>query len=97
MWTTLPREPHAFSIQVFDTDDNRALGKDNVIGLEPTAHHVIDISSLDSGDYVLKMIVYNFDTGISVSGTAARSGLNFTRELEFARIVSRVRLVRRQL
>ena len=82
LWTRLPADAHAVSIQFIDAAGARVGGEDFVIGLEPLAHYRIDTSSLTSGDYQVKMILYDYDSGASVSGTAALSQARFDRALE---------------
>ena len=86
LWTRLPAESHAFSVQAFDRDGAKVAGADFTIGLEPLAHRRIDTSSWTRGDYDLKLILYNYESGVSVPGTAIRSGLQFERELDIGRI-----------
>ncbi|MCY3833874.1 MAG: hypothetical protein OXG85_12735 [Chloroflexi bacterium] len=81
LWTRLPVEPHAVSFQLFDADGAKAMGKDFVIGQEPLARYRIDASSLPPGDYQVKMIVYNYETGASVAGALSAGGASFEREL----------------
>ncbi len=89
LWKRLPEDSHSVSIQFFDSDGNKALGQDFVIGLEPVAHHRIEMSALQPGDYQVKMIVYNFETRISVPGTVIGSDSRFERVLEFEQITVR--------
>ena len=86
LWNTLPRDTHSVSIQFFDADGNKAYGQDFVIGHDPLARHRLTVSSLAPGEYVAKLIVYNYDTGVSVPGTVTSSQTRFDRELEIARI-----------
>ena len=86
LWKRLPQDSHSFSIQFFDADGNKALGQDFVIGLEPLAHHRINMSALEPGDYQVKLIVYNFETRVSVPGTVISADAHFDRELEIMRL-----------
>ena len=86
LWKRLPQDSHSVSIQFFDNDGNKALGQDFVIGLEPLAHHRIDMSALEPGDYQVKLIVYNFETRVSVPGTVISADAHFDRELEIMRL-----------
>ena len=85
-WSSLPNDPHAVSLQVFDAAGAKVLGRDSVIGVKPLARHGVDISSLAPGDYRVKLIVYNYHTGRSVAGEASETGERFERELEIAAI-----------
>ena len=86
LWSDLPDGSYAFSIQLFDAGGAKALGHDFVIADKPLAHQHIDLSALLPGDYVAKLIVYNYDTGTSVPGTVISSGTRFDRALEIGRI-----------
>ena len=85
-WTNLPRDAHAVSIQVFDPSGAKVAGSDFVIHHVTLAHHRLNLSSLERGDYLVKLILYNFETGISVPGTVTRAQTRFERELEIGRI-----------
>ncbi len=76
---------HAYSVQVFDAAGGKARQADYVIGHQPLAHHRLDLSGLSPGDYAAQLIVYDFDTGASVSGIVAGSGKAIERQLELAR------------
>ena len=86
VWSRLPSDNHGASIQIFDKDNVKVLGDDFVISHAPLAYHRIDLSSLPSGEYVAKMILYNFETRVSVPGTVTSSDTRFKREFEFARL-----------
>ena len=86
LWKRLPTESHSLSIQFFDGAGSKLHGQDFVIGREPLAHHRVDLSSLPLGEYSAKLIVYNFDTGRSVSGSLLHSQTRFDRELEFTAV-----------
>lgn len=84
LWKRLPADAHAVSIQFLDAAGARAGGEDFVIGLEPVAHYRIDTSSLTAGDYQVKMILYDYDSGASVAGKVNVSQARFDRALEIA-------------
>ena len=86
MWSNLPDEPHSVSLQIFDAAGAKVLGHDSTIGHTSLAQHRMDISSLPPGNYVVKLIVYHFDTRVSVPGTVIGTGTKFDRELEIATI-----------
>ena len=88
LWTRLPADAHAVSIQFIDADGARAGGEDFVIGQEPLAHYRIDTSSLTAGDYQVKMIVYDYDSGASLSGTVTSSQARFDRALEITNMTA---------
>ena len=84
MWSNLPSEPHSISLQIFNAEGAKVLGQDETVGHATLARHRVDISSLPPGDYALKLIVYNFNTRVSVPGTVIGTGARFERELEIA-------------
>ncbi|MCY3833875.1 MAG: glycosyltransferase family 39 protein [Chloroflexi bacterium] len=81
-WTDKPSEAHAVSIQIFDAEDNKVAGKDFTVGVEPLARYQVDLSTLEDGDYIAKLIVYNYETRASVAGLIAKTQTRFERELE---------------
>ena len=86
LWRNLPYHRHSYSIQLFDTDGNKAYGQDFVIRNDPLARRRLEHLSLAPGEYVAKLIVYNYDTGVSIPGTVTSSQSHLDRELEIARI-----------
>ena len=72
-WGALPMPKHAFSVQFFDGSGNKARNQDFVIGDESLAHYRLDISSLPPGNYAVKLIVYDFETRVSVPGNGDRN------------------------
>ena len=87
MWSNLPSEPHSVSLQILEASGAKILGQDSTIGDASLARHRIDISPLPPGNYLVKLIVYNFNTGHSVSGKVSETSVRFDRELEIAKIV----------
>ena len=85
-WTSRPDEAHALSLQIFDAEDNKVAGADFTIGVEPLAKYRVDLSTLESGDYIAKLIVYNFETRASVPGTVTSAETRFDRELAIGAI-----------
>ena len=69
----------------FDERGIKAYQKDFVIGSDPLRMHNIDIATLQSGHYSVRLIVYDFDTKQSQPGTVLSTGQGFQRELEIAR------------
>ena len=86
LWWTVPEiERHAYSIQLFDTKGERLRQLDEVIDNEPLSRQQIDISTLTPGDYLVKLIVYDYVTKQSQPGTILGNQETFRRELEIAR------------
>ena len=86
MWNSLPSAPHSMSLQTFDAAGAKVLGQDTTIGYTTLTRQQIDVSSLPPGDYVVKLIVYDYNTGQIASGTALKDGARFERRLEIATI-----------
>ena len=86
IWTQLPTSAHAFSVQFFDEAGDRAHNQDFVFHRDALGRYEIDLFSLPPGDYSARLIVYNYDSGASVSGVVLGSQTRFERELEFRRI-----------
>ena len=86
LWERLPRKLHSVSLQVFDEADTKIKGFDRTIPNEPVIDLRLDLSYLGPGDYIAKLIVYDYETGVSVSGTVTSSDTRFDRELEIARL-----------
>ncbi len=86
LWQNLPSESHAISIQFFSEDGDKVQGRDYVISLGSLTERRIDLSALAPGDYIVKMILYDYATQASVPGTALGSNTDFERELEIARV-----------
>ncbi len=85
-WTNTSADKNAFSLQFFDQDGNKALQYDNVIYRDLLSTHEIDTSSLPQGAYSIQLIVYDFETQVSIGGTLSASGQRFEREHEIANI-----------
>ena len=85
-WSSLPDEVYSVSVQVFDASGETVLGQDSVIGHVTLARHRVDVSALPPGDYGVKLIMYNFESGAVVSGTESRNGARFDRALEVGTI-----------
>ncbi len=85
-WTNTTRDNYAYSIQFFDEDGQKPLQDDKVIYRDLLAVHDIDASSLSAGVYSIQLIVYDFETQVSIGGTLSDGGQRFDRELEIAKI-----------
>ena len=85
-WTDIRASDSAFSLQLFDEDGNKVVQYDNVIYDELLTAHELDISALRPGVYSVQLIVYDFASRVSHSGTVIESGERFERALEVARI-----------
>ncbi|MCY3781280.1 MAG: hypothetical protein OXG78_13285 [Chloroflexi bacterium] len=86
LWKRLPPSAHAFSVQLFDAAGNKAYNQDFVFHHDTLGDYEIDLSTLTPGTYDVKLIVYNYDTGVSLPGTVLSSRTRFDRELEVTRI-----------
>ena len=86
LWSHLPEENYSISVQFFDADYKKVYNQDFIIGLEPIAYHRVDLTGLEPGDYQVKLIVYNFETSVSVPGELISSGTRFERELHLTEL-----------
>ena len=80
-----PVRGFAYSIQVYDGNENRVLQLDDVIRNEPLSRHELDVSDLPPGQYRADLILYHSDSGKSEPGWVLATGQSFRRELEIAR------------
>ncbi|MCY3831500.1 MAG: hypothetical protein OXG85_00710 [Chloroflexi bacterium] len=85
-WSVLPSDPHSVSLQVFDAAGVKVASQDATIGIASLARQRLDVSALPPGEYRVKLIVYNFETGRSVPGALSLESTRFERELEIATI-----------
>ena len=88
LWREFAEDLHSFSLQLVNADGERALGQDQAIYNDVLAQHRIDASALPAGDYQAKLIVYNYETGKSVSGFRMQAGAHteFRREVDIGTI-----------
>ncbi len=86
LWRSFPEDSHSFSLQLLDAAGERPLGYDQIIHDDPLVHHRIDVAALPAGDYQAKLIVYNFETGKSVSGVIADTDAPFQREVDIGMV-----------
>ena len=84
LWTQLPEANHSASIQLFDADGSKAFNSDFVLPDELITYQRVDISTVAPGEYQVKLIVYNYETGASVPGEVISSETRFERELTLA-------------
>ena len=85
-WTRSATKHYSFSIQLFDEEGQRALQRDSVIQSELLTSVEIETAQLPQGLYVVKLIVYEFDTGKSQPGTVQATMQRFEREFDLAKI-----------
>ncbi len=81
-WTDKIFNQYAFSLQIFDQQGNKQQQLDDVIGGGPTYSYLMDISTFTAGDYVVKLILYDFLTQESQSGNILAQQQRFDREVE---------------
>ncbi len=85
-WTNTIANRFAFSLQLFDEDGGRAAQLDDVIGGDALYHRSLEIADLPAGDYRAMLVVYDFESLESQSGTVVADKMQFDRELEIGRI-----------
>ncbi len=84
-WDEIHPSEFSYSLQAFDQEANKVLSEDAVIWREPFDARSLDISALPVGDYTLKLIVYDYETGLSQPGLVVGADQRFEREVEIAR------------
>ena len=72
------------SLQVFDDQSNRVDQLDAVISREPIDVFSFDVASLPAGEYVVKLIVYDFASKTSYSGEIVNGKQRFERAVQIA-------------
>ncbi len=85
-WTRLPEDAHGVSIQLFDQAGMKLAGSDFTIRHDSLSSHRLDLSTLDPGDYTVKLILYHYETRASVAGVALNAQARFERELEIGSV-----------
>lgn len=80
-WTNTIANKYAISVQVFDAQDKKVAQLDDVVGGDPVHAYRLDVSGLSAGDYAVKLILYDFETGNGQSGTIVASGQPFERSV----------------
>ena len=82
LWNTLPTVSHGASIQLFDAAGEKSAGGDFTIRHHSLSTHRLDLSTLEPGEYSVKLILYNFETRASVGGALISGGSRVERALE---------------
>lgn len=85
-WNRLPSGKHSVSLQFFSAEDEKVYNQDFVLRRESLQHHRIDLADLPLGDYQVKAVVYNYETGASVAGALRDSDAPFERALDIAQL-----------
>ena len=84
-WRQTIGKDYSLSLQVFDAEGNKALWLDAVISGEPLDQFSFDVSELAGGEYVVKLIVYDFAAKASQSGLVLARQQRFNRDIELLR------------
>ena len=85
-WTIGAKDAYSFSLQFFAEDGRKALQFDHLIRGELLSDYTLDAAPLGEGKYSVQMIVYDYETRVSQSGTLVETGAAFERALELSRI-----------
>lgn len=80
-WHRSINKQYSYSLQVFDSAGDKAAQVDSVIANDPLDISRLDLADRPAGDYVVKLIVYDFATLASQAGAVLADGLRFDREL----------------
>ncbi len=86
LWEQLPANKHSVSIQFIDAGGSKVYNQDFVVRDQAIARHRIDIGPLGTGNYQVNMILYDFETGVSVPGAALSDNTRFEREFLINRL-----------
>ncbi len=84
-WGRTIGKKYSLSLQVFDGENSKARQLDAVISGEPLDRFAFDIADLATGEYAVKLIVYDFDTKASQSGIVVAGQRQFDRDIELMR------------
>ena len=83
-WSNFPPERHSVALQVFNSAGTKVHGQDATIRNRSLARQKLDISTLEPGEYVVYLIVYNYVTRVDEPGVRSGDGFRFERMLEIA-------------
>ena len=81
-WLKPAEDQYSYSLQVIDALGDKAAQLDRVMGDEPIEVVSLDLSGLPAGEYDVDFVVYEFESGESVSGVLASSGRRFDRTVK---------------
>ena len=82
-WSRTKHGIYSYSLQVFDQAGAKTGPQtDGVIDGSGLYNVILNLSSLTAGEYVLKLIVYNYDSLQSQPGTVVGPGHQFQRDVE---------------
>ena len=84
VWSNATAGQTQVSLQFFDQGGEKALQHDSALWRKSISVHDVDISSLRAGAYTVKLILYDFASGSSYSGTFRESGEHFERAAQIA-------------
>ncbi|MCY3832456.1 MAG: hypothetical protein OXG85_05535 [Chloroflexi bacterium] len=85
-WRYDSEKPYAFSIQLFSEGGDKVSQYDQVIWPNLLDVHELDRSSIPAGSYLVKLIVYDFETRTSRGGLSGNGQERFERALDLARL-----------
>ena len=85
-WTNTMANQYAFSLQLFDIQSQMAAQLDDVVGGDALVHKSLDTADLLAGEYSAKLILYDFESGVSQPGVLVADNRSFEREVTIANI-----------
>lgn len=85
-WTNTIANKYAISLQVFDSQNEKVAQLDDVVGGDPLHGYGLDVSDLATGDYTVKLVLYDFETGGGQAGTIIAGERPFERSVDIGRI-----------
>ena len=83
-WRRVIHAGYSLTIQVFDQQATKVQQIDAVIDSGTFIKHTLDLAPLPAGEYVAKLIIYDFETGKSQPGFIVNREQRFDREVEIA-------------
>ena len=84
-WSTIIDDQYAVSLQIFDGIESKAQQFDAEVGGDPIDIFNLDVSQLDPGEYVVRLILYEIDSLKSQAGTIITSEQRFERASDIVR------------
>ncbi len=85
-WMKTLANEYSYSIQLFDAEGQKSHQVDDVIGGSALVRQSLDVSDLLPGDYTVKLILYDFETGSGQAGTIIADERPFERAVDVGRI-----------
>lgn len=86
-WDHLPDESYGYSIQIFDSANNKVAQSDTLLPTKAITEYTFDVSELGDETYRVDMIVYDSATVTSLAGTIITVDTTFDRAFTISEVV----------